>query len=189
LDNVIVAQDTSPDLETLVGTFYGPLEHLAQFQEVGAHDLPAPYRALLNHDQHMTVTLERFYSCPVQLQLLHRSVTDSHYTRNTLLRGSTDGRLVQFGIARLALSFLPKAVREEIEQARIPMGRVLITHNVLRRVQLTGLWRLDPSDRLMQIFGGDEPEPTYGRTALIYCAGEPAVELLEVMPPGLSGAV
>jgi len=182
---VIVAQDTTPDLETLVGMFYGPLDQLAQFQEVSADDLPSPYRVLLDHDQHMTVTLERFHECPVQLQLLHRSVTDTHYARNTLLRRSTDGKLVQFGIARLTLAFLPKPVRDEIEQARIPMGRVLITHNVLRRVQLTGLWRLSPSDRLTHIFGGDGPLPTYGRTALIYCAGEPAVELLEVMPPGL----
>ena len=183
---MIVSQDTSPDLETLVGAFYGPLEQLAQFQEVTADDLPAPYRALLDHDQHMTVTLERFHECPVQLQLLQRSVADTHYARNTLLRRSTDGKLVQFGIARLALTFLPKPVRDEIEQARIPMGRVLITHNVLRRVQLAGLWRLEPTDRLTKIFGCDEPVPTYGRTALIYCAGEPAVELLEVMPPGLS---
>jgi len=44
-----------------------------------------------------------------------------------------------------------------------------------------------PREPLMKIFGLDEPQPTYGRTALIYCEGEPAVEVLEVMPPGLHG--
>jgi hypothetical protein len=66
------------------------------------------------------------------------------------------------------------------------MGRVLIKHNVLRTVRVTGLWRLIPGRRLTRIFGGETPAPTYGRTALIFCLGEPAVEVLEVMPPGLN---
>lgn len=182
---MIVAPHTSPDLEELIGPFYGAPENLADFQEISGEDVPPPYRALLDHDQHMTVTLEAFYGCPVQLQLLHRSVSDTHYMRNTLLRRASDGMLVQFGIARLCFAFLPDRVREEIEAARTPMGRVLISHNVLRQVKLTGLWRLGPRDCLSEIFGLDTPQPTYARTALIYCEGDPAVEVLEVMPPGL----
>jgi hypothetical protein len=85
----------------------------------------------------------------------------------------------------LAFAFLPDVVREEIEQARIPMGRVLIRHNVLRTVRVTGLWRLNPGPRLVRIFGIKQPVATYGRSALIFCMGDPAVEVLEVMPPGL----
>jgi chorismate-pyruvate lyase len=185
MDTVIVAPPTSPDLEELIGPFYGAPENLAEFQEITGDAVPAPYRALLDHDQHMTVTLEAFHGCPVRLQLLHRSVTNTHYMRNTLLRLASDGMLVQFGIARLSFAFLPDRVREEIEAARTPMGRVLISHNVLRQVKLTGLWRLVPREPLTEIFGLEAPEPTYGRTALIYCEGEPAVEVLEVMPPRL----
>jgi chorismate-pyruvate lyase len=184
---VIAAAHTSPDLDELVGPFYGVPDQLAEFRELTAEEIPPPYRSLLVHDQHMTVTLESFHGCPVQLQLLHRSVNDTHYARNTLLRRASDGKVVQFGIARLCFSFLPDRVREEIEAAQTPMGRVLISHNVLRRVQLTGLWRLLPRDRLAQVFGLQNSQPTYGRTALIFCSGEPAVEVLEVMPPGLDG--
>jgi chorismate-pyruvate lyase len=187
MDIVIVAPHTSPDLEELVGPFYGAPENLADFQDVSGDDVPVPYRSLLDHNQHMTVTLEAFHGCPVQLQLLHRAVNDTHYMRNTLLRRASDGTLVQFWIARLSFAFLPERVREEIEAARTPMGRVLISHNVLRQVKLTWLWRLVPPDPLMEIFGLDVSQPTYGRTALIYCEGEPAVEVLEVMPPGLHG--
>jgi hypothetical protein len=77
-------------------------------------------------------------------------------------------------------------VREEIEQARIPMGRVLIEHKVLRTVRVTGLWRLNPGPQLLRRFRQSQPVATYGRTALIFCMGDPAVEVLEVMPPGLA---
>jgi chorismate-pyruvate lyase len=86
---------------------------------------------------------------------------------------------------RLAYTYLPAVVRQEIEDAHTPMGRILINHNVLRRVQLSALWRVHPKQELARIFNCDSPRPTYGRTALIYCAGEPALQVLEIMPPGL----
>jgi chorismate-pyruvate lyase len=174
-----------PDLDELVGCFYQTPAMLGVFQEVPPTEVPPVYRRLLEHDQHMTVTLEAFHGCPVEVELIHRHITSSHYTRNTLLRRASDGRVVQFGIARLRFACLPRRVREEIEAAETPMGRILIQHNMLREVQLTGLWRLMPGPQLIRLFGLDEPKPAYGRTALIFCDGEPAVQVLEVMPPDL----
>jgi hypothetical protein len=33
------------------------------------------------------------------------------------------------------------------------------------------------------MFGLAKPQTVYGRTALIYCNGEPAIELLEIVTP------
>ena len=48
------------------------------------------------------------------------------------------------------------------------------------------VFKMNPGRDLTRIFGGEQPVPTFGRTALIFCLGEPAVEVLEVMPPGLT---
>ena len=58
---------------------------------------------------------------------------------------------------------------------------MLIQHNVLREVQLVALWKVEPGAELRQLFNKQEGDIVYGRTALIYCNGEPAVELLEIV--------
>ena len=84
---------------------------------------------------------------------------------------------------RLNLSYLDPAVRREIESQQAPLGRVLIEHDVLRKVRLLSLWRLDPGPELCEWFQLTTPVTCFGRTALIYCNGVPAVELLEIVAP------
>jgi chorismate-pyruvate lyase len=91
--------------------------------------------------------------------------------------------VVQFGIPRLNTAYLDEEVRREIESEQKPLGRVLIDHNVLREVQFDALWRVQPGPDLCQMFGLATPQTVYGRTALIYCNGEPAIELLEIVTP------
>jgi hypothetical protein len=45
------------------------------------------------------------------------------------------------------------------------------------------LYRVECGEDLAKIFGVAPGVPTYGRTALIHCNGEPAVELLEIVAP------
>lgn len=49
---------------------------------------------------------------------------------------------MQFGIVRLALDTLDAATRDEIISQKVPLGRVLIEHGVMRAVQLLGLWQV-----------------------------------------------
>jgi chorismate-pyruvate lyase len=172
-----------PDLPTLAGLFYTYPEDIGDFREVTAADLPPVYRQLLAHEGHMTETVEAFHGCPVDVEVIAKHVTATHYARKILLRRQSDRAVVQFGIARLGLEYLDPAVRAEIESERIPLGRVLIEHNVLREVQLFALWQLDPGPDLRKLFKLDKPVEVYGRTALIYVNGEPAVELLEIVAP------
>jgi len=172
-----------PDLDALVHIFYRRMHDLGRFTEVAPTDLPAPYDILLAHHSHMTVTLERYFDCRVNLQVLETHTTESHYSRKILLLRPSDEEALQFGIARLDFSFLDAEVRCEIESQAAPLGRILIEHNVLRQVQLASLWRVEPSAELRKLFGLEKQGVTYGRTALIYCNGDPAVELLEIVRP------
>jgi hypothetical protein len=74
-------------------------------------------------------------------------------------------------------------VRLRIEAEDTPLGRVLIENNVLRRVRLASLWRVRAGAELARLFDLAAGAVTYGRTALIECNNEPAVELLEIVAP------
>jgi hypothetical protein len=172
-----------PDLDMLVGLFYEAPRRLARFVEVAADEMPDGYRKLLAHDEHMTVAVEAHYRAPVDVRVLDRFATDTHYARKILLTRQGDGRVVQFGIMRVNFAYLEPAVQDEIRSESTPLGRILIRNAVLRRVRLSALWRVAPSDDLQRWFAVDEDAITYGRTALIECNGEPAVQLLEIVAP------
>jgi len=175
-----------PDLDTLVGLFYDAPEQLGQFTEVAADELPNGYRGLLAHDEHMTVAVEAYHAGPVDVRVLDRVTTGSHYARKILLARQSDGRVVQFGIMQIDVAYLDAAVRDEIRHEATPLGRILIRNDVLRRVRLSALWRVTPGEDLRRYFAlieADEGAVTFGRTALIECNGEPAVQLLEIVAP------
>jgi chorismate-pyruvate lyase len=172
-----------PDLTTLVELFYPSLADLGEFEKTTAAQLAEPYRRLLAHDEHMTVTVEAFHNCPVDVRVLATRLAPPHYARKILLTRQSDGVVVQFGIVRLNFDCLAPDVQREIEEQGKPLGRILIEHNVLRQVELVELWKLTPGKELQALFGLATHEPCFGRTALIHCDGEPAVELLEVVTP------
>jgi len=171
------------DLLSLVKLFYDAPEALGDFQPVEAAEVPEPYRQLLAHTFHMTVTLEAFHGSAVDVQVLKSAREGDHYFRNTLLTRRADDRVVQFGIMRIDLSLLALEVRQEIEAEQLPMGHVLIAHRVLREIRLVQLWRITPSEELARLFQLPAQLPTYGRTAWIDCHGQAAVELLEIVSP------
>lgn len=176
-------QRVSPDLQTLVDIFYESPAALGEFEEAKTDRIPTVYRGFLEHNEHMTVAVEDYHRCKVDVQVLQKHTTATHYSRKILLTRQTDGQVVQFGIVRLNLDYLGAEVRREIESEQIPLGRVLISHNVLRTVRLLSLWRITPGEDLRKLFSLHNPETCYGRTALIYCNNVPAVELLEIVTP------
>jgi chorismate-pyruvate lyase len=173
----------TPDLNTLVGLFYDHPERLGQFEEALISKVPEPYRELLAHTDHMTVTVERFHGTKVDVGVLDRQRHGSHYSRKIILTRQSDGRVVQFGIMRINMDVLRPVVQAEIESERIPLGRVLIEHDVLRKIHLMSLWKIVPGEDLRRIFDLPQAATTYGRAAVIDCNDEPAVELLEIVTP------
>ena len=175
------SRHVTPDLQTLAGLFCDKLAELGRFEEVAAEDMPAVARELLAHELHMTVTVERHHGCPVDVVVLNRLVTERHYAREILLVRQTDREIVQYGIMRVNFQYLDAATRAEIESEATPLGRILISRDILRSVQLFSLWRIVPGPRLREVLKLSGDAPLYGRTALIYTNGDPAIELLEIV--------
>ncbi len=169
------------DLETLLGLFYDAPHELAEFKDVAVQSMPLDYRRLLAHTEHMTVSVEEYHRSKVDVRVLDRRETETHYAREILLSRRSDNKVVQYGIMRVNFDWLSPRVRTEIQSEKTPLGRILIQHDVLRRVRLAGLWRVTPGPKLTKMLELAEPTVTYGRTALIECDGEPAIELLEIV--------
>ena len=171
-----------PDLRELFLLFRSE-EDLPQYEIIPPEEVPQPYHDLLVHEHHMTVTVEAHHGDLVNVHILQRRQDGEYYARQILLTLQKSGKVVQFGIVRVNLSFVSPEVRAEIVAGKIPFGRILINHNVLRRIEPTAYLRIHPRHVMMGWFGMSESRPVYGRLAYIHCDGQPAVELCEVVAP------
>jgi chorismate-pyruvate lyase len=171
----------TPDTDELVKLFFDAPDALGQLTRVG--HVPAPYDKLLDHDQHMTVTVEDHHDSRVDVQVLDVSETDGVYARKILLTRQSDDQIVQFGIVRIHMNFLPEPVGALIRAQKIPLGRVLIENDVMRQVELVQLFDVSCGPELQKLFGMSNPGTTYGRTALIHVGDDPVIELLEIVAP------
>ncbi|MBI5757577.1 MAG: hypothetical protein HZA46_03545, partial [Planctomycetales bacterium] len=156
---------------------------IARAEHVPGSLVPEPYRRLLVHDEHMTVTMEEFYASAVDVRVLAQHLEGDTYAREiVLLKAGTD-TVVQFGIVRFHLEYVTEPVRKEILEGHTPLGRVLIKHNVLRHIDLGAVLRIWPGPGLQARFHCDGNVVTYGRLATIFCNEQPAVDLLESPAP------
>lgn len=170
-------------LEDLIHLYYQESLQLGRFSPTDTLCLPKPFGLLLAHDRHMTVTVESFHSDSVDVDVLRSHREAEHYSREILLRTHQRGKVVQYGIVRLRLHRIADEPRREILEERKPLGRVLIEHQVLREVELLHLWQVHCGQALSRLFDVSQDAVTYGRTAIIHCDGEPAIELLEIVSP------
>src|SRR5262249_19145100 len=100
-----------------------------------------------------------------------------------LLVHQATGKVVQFGIMRIDLDLTSPSVREAIVAERTPLGRILIEHDVLRRIEPTAFVRIQPGPAQLARFAMTQPQPLYGGLAFIHVDEKPAVELLEGVAP------
>ncbi len=171
------------ELDSLTRLFPdGPLL-VAHAEHIPSALTPEPYKALLVHDGHMTLTMESYHGCTVDVRVLEERLEGDDYCRKILLLKSGTQDVVQFGIVRLHLHFVSPAVREEILAGKIPLGRVLINHDVLRQIDLGAILKIAPGPQLQECFQCQEADTTYGRLATIFCDQRPAIDLFEVSAP------
>ena len=171
-----------PDFQTLYGRF-PDADGIPEAVSVSPDGIPEPYRSLLVHSLHMTVTVERFYGDRVDVCVLETRTDGAEYSRKILLALAGDGRVVQFGIVFIDLDLLAPAVRQQIVEGRTPLGRVLIQNEVLREVRATGFVKVTPNATMRGWFGMAEIAALYGRLGVITADGQPAIEVLEVLAP------
>jgi len=178
----VPARVAQPDPRAFFSLF-PPAADVPSFERVAGDAVPQPYRKLLVHKRHMTVTQEAFHGDRVDVRILERRLVGDFYARKILLALHGSGEIVQFGIPRIDLRYCSKPVREEILFGQKPLGRILIEHKVLRRIEPTAYFRVTPSAAMVRWFSLDRPCTTFGRTGIIYCDERPAIEVLEIVTP------
>ena len=156
---------------------------VSKVEYIPASTTPEPYKTMLVHEHHMTVTMENYYGCPVDVKIVARHLEGELYSRKILLTKTGTDDVVQFGIVRFNFEYVTPAVKEEIIEGDIPLGRVLINHNVLRHIDLNAILRLTAGPGLAKYLQMPEGDVTYGRVATIFCNQQPAIDLLEVSAP------
>jgi len=191
-------------IDALIAEFYAAPATLATFEEVAS--CPPPFGQLLDHHSHMTVAVEKFHDHEVDV-VVHRSrsiLKDGNsvwhndpmmqtearlaiaektvtYSREITLVTHTSGKIVQYGLVRLDPTTIAPQVWLEIASGEIPLGRVLIKHNVLRSVELCQLFKITPGVALASLLHTAAGETVYGRTAVIRCNERRAIELIEIV--------
>lgn len=169
------------EVGSLAAIFYSPPESIGEFKQVAPEEMPEDYRVLLAHDDHMTVTVEAFYSSLVDVQVLAENHEGNFYSRKIILKRQDNGAIVLFGIVRLNLDAIPEAAANEIKLKKTPLGRVLIRQNVLRHVELGSLFEVSPNTDLAENLGIAVGKTVYGRIANLHVHSRPAIELLEIV--------
>lgn len=150
---------------------------------IHATALPEPYRLLLAHSEHMTVTNEAYYGKPVDVRVLEAGQIGDFYHRRIVLNLRGSDRIVQYGVVRIDLALLSPEVRKAILAQKTPLGRILIEHNVLRRVEPTAFLQIDPGPTLTEALRLTKLAKLFGRTGVIFCNDRPAIAVLEVPSP------
>ncbi len=171
------------ELTALIGLFPNDRPLIERAEHIASAMTPEPYRTMLVHDQHMTVTMESYHKSPVEVRVLARRLDGDSYCRKIILLKQGTAEVVQFGIVRFDLKTVSAAVREEILSETIPLGRVLIEHDVLRHIDLGAILRISAGPGLSEDLQIPLHAQTYGRLATIFCDGRPAVDLLEISAP------
>lgn len=144
---------------------------------------PEPYKTMLAHDHHMTVAMETYHHCSVDVRVLDSRLDGAEYSRKIVLLKQGTESPVQFGIVRFHLEYVTTAVRDEIIAGQTPLGRILINHNVLRQIDLGAILKITAGPGLASLLQMSEGAVTYGRLATIFCNQKPAVDLLEISAP------
>ena len=153
---------------------------ISSYTAAPAESLEEPFRTLLVHHDHMTEVLFAYHGRAVCLQVLRRTQDADTYTRFIILTAQDSGQVIETGIVRINLDLLSGPVRQEITDAKKPLGSILIEHDVLRRIEPKWYFRLESSCPMLDHFGSGVRRAC-GRVGLIHCDHQPAIELLEVV--------
>lgn len=171
------------ELRALTSRFPESDELFLRAEHIPSAVTPEPYKTMLVHDHHMTVAMETFHQCSVDVRILDSRLQGNEYSRKIILLKHGTEIPVQFGIVRFHLEFVTDAVRKEIIEGQIPLGRILINHNVLRHIDLAAILEITAGPALASYLRMPVGAVTYGRMATIFCNRQPAVDLLEISSP------
>jgi chorismate-pyruvate lyase len=149
--------------------------------EVQPVRIPTEARRCLAHREHMTEVLQHHHVEAMTVSVQEFEQDGDWYSRRITLVTSHTKKLVECGLVRMNFQYMNEQVREEILARQTPLGSILIKHNVLRWIEPLWFVQLPPGSDVMKLFGFNTSEPVWGRIAVIFCNGEPAIDLLEIV--------
>lgn len=167
--------------DELTSGFVGADKLRFDAEVIPAEQIPEPYHTLLVHEKHMTLTLTAHYRAFLELHVKEMHYEGSLYSRKITLTVPQVKSVIEYGLIRLDLRYVPEPVKQEIFQQRTPMGELLLRHNILQHVQPKWFLKLPPDCSILRWMGAKVDHPLFGRLGTIYCNGEPAVEVMEIV--------
>lgn len=162
---------------------------LPRMEIIGGDAVPEPYRALLDHHNDMTPTLERFHDCEIWIHALSREQREDSYSREVVLCRADNDAPVEFGAIRLNLHLFPPHACALILQEHIPLGGILRKEGIVHATRALHFFRVEPDALICRALKLSTPVPLYGRQAVI-CDSEqrPLSQVVEILPPAAPGS-
>ena len=168
-------------LDSLCHWFYEHRMSAEGCEPIEPDALPAVSHDLLVHHDHMTARLEQYHGQPVALQVLDHRQDGNLYSRHILLTLAGTERVVEYGIVRIDLEFAPPVVRDAIVEREQPLGDILMSNDVLRRIDPRWYFHFAKDSPVAAHFAEHLEAGVFGRLGTIYVDEQPAIELLEVV--------
>ncbi|MEX0942661.1 MAG: hypothetical protein WD002_08965 [Pseudomonadales bacterium] len=178
-----MATPQNSSLEELITCFFDTVEELGQFLPIGAGNMTAPFRRLLDHEQHMTAVLTRNNQSRLVVDVLAERQTRSHYQREVLLRREADQVVVEYGMLQVDRNRLPAIVNDAIACADRPFGQLVQDLTLTSSVTVEQFWRIEVGAQIAVRTELGIGEVTFGRLVSIEIAGSSAVQALEILMP------
>lgn len=136
----------------------------------------------------VTLMMAQRHNCSIALEVFQTKFVTTKagteaYCREIALKNSF-GREVVYALARVHLDLFSPEARADIRAESLPLGRILVKHNVERRLEVDGVYLLEkPSEWLSSRWQVEKDTSLYARTATILCNDQPAIEVLEIIRP------
>lgn len=153
-------------------------------QAITAAELPAPYQQLLTHERSMTRTLEVHAGRALSLRV-HRARMNHRWLMRWIELVDDRERPYVFAIIRIELSRFRARARAQIEDGRIPLGRILHHHQIDYRARPSAYLRVASNSLARQVPWTGARRPLYGRHNTLWTSeGRTMAQIIEILPPG-----
>ena len=156
-------QTASDALAELCEPFARGIDFSPYCVEVQPVRIPTSERRLLAHREHMTEVLQAHHAQPVEVQVQEFRLDGDWYSRKITLTPGHEKKIVECGIVRMNFAYMSPEIRVEILARRMPLGAILIRHNVLRWIEPLWFVQLPPGSDVMKLFRIETTEPLWGR--------------------------
>jgi chorismate-pyruvate lyase len=152
---------------------------------VAAAALPASCRALLEHQDSMTATLERRWGEAVVIDCIASAVSEPERTldRFVALRTGRTGAVVELAAIRIHLDTVPESLRPAVVAGGRPFGAILAGAGIAFRGRPVAYFRLQADALVAGRCAVSEGATLYGRlNQLVRADGALLCETVEILP-------